>query len=124
MIPEVWDALRSRIAGDRRSSGNPELAAGHYMDVVYRQAPMDPQQLVALYKRLSDQRLGYLGSGKKSTFRLSPAAKANASEIKALLDEADYARKGLYVVSALVIIYLQKLEAEGPLTRPTLPPLL
>ncbi|MGP3690994.1 hypothetical protein ACTVZO_41070 [Streptomyces sp. IBSNAI002] len=123
MIPEVWDALRSRIASDRRSSGNPELAAGHYMDVVYREAPMDAQELVVLYKRLSDQRLGYLGSGKKSTFRLGPEAKANASEIKALLDEADYSRKGLYVVSALVIVHLQKLEAEGPLRKPELPPL-
>lgn len=123
LIPEVWDALRSRIASDRRSSGNPELAAGHYMDVVYRQAPMDAQELVVLYKRLSDQRLGYLGSGKKSTFRLGPEAKSNASEIKALLDEADYARKGVYVVSALVVLHLQKLEAEGPLRKPELPPL-
>lgn len=123
MIPEVWDALRSRIAGDRRSSGNPELAAGHYMDVVYREAPMNADGLVVLYKKLSDQRLGYLGSGKKSTFRLGPGAKTNASEIKALLDEADYARKGLYVVSALVILHLQKLDAEGPLTKPELPPL-
>ncbi|MCY0945003.1 MULTISPECIES: hypothetical protein [Streptomyces] len=123
LIPEVWDALRSRIASDRRSSGNPELAAGHYMDVVYRQASMDAQALVALYKKLSDQRLGYLGSGKKSTFRLGPEAKNNASEIKALLDEADYARKGLYVVSALVILHLQTLDAEGPLQRPELPPL-
>ncbi|MFD9377641.1 hypothetical protein ACFWBH_19205 [Streptomyces sp. NPDC059999] len=123
LIPEVWDALRSRIANDRRSSGNAELAAGHYMDVVYRQAPMDAQELVVLYKKLSDQRLGYLGSGKKSTFRLGPEAKAHASEIKALLDEADYARKGLYVVSALVILHLQTLEVEGPLRKPELPPL-
>ncbi|MFD3940969.1 hypothetical protein ACFWSF_39785 [Streptomyces sp. NPDC058611] len=123
LIPEVWDALRGRIARDRRSSSNAELAAGHYMDVVYRQAPMDAQALVALYKKLSDQRLGYLGSGKKSTFRLGPEAKANAFEIKALLDEADYARKGVYVVSALVILHLQTLEAEGPLLKPELPSL-
>lgn len=124
MIPEVWEALRSRIATDRRSSANPELAAGHYMDAVYRGAPMEAQALILLYKKLSDRCLGYLGSGKKSTFRLGPEAKANASQVKALLDEADYARKGLYVVSALVILHLQTLEAEGPLRRPQLPPLL
>ncbi|WP_159395767.1 hypothetical protein [Streptomyces sp. 3211] len=123
LIPEVWDALRGRIARDRRSSSNSELAAGHYMDVVYRQAPMDAYALVTLYKKLSDQRLGYLGSGKKSTFRLGPEAKSNAFEIKALLDEADYARKGVYVVSALVILHLQTLESEGPLLKPDLPSL-
>ena len=124
MVPEVWDALRARIAQDRRSAGNPELAAGHYMDVVFRNAPMDADALIDLYQKLSDQRMGYLGSGKKSTFRLGPVARANASEMKALLDEADYARKGLYVVSALVVQLLRKLDEEGPLLRPELPPLL
>jgi hypothetical protein len=124
MVPEVWDALRSRIAQDRRSAGNPELAAGHYMDVVFRNAPMDADALIDLYQKLSDQRMGYLGSGKKSTFRLGPIARANASEMKALLDEADYARKGLYVVSALVVQLLRKLDEEGSLLRPELPPLL
>jgi hypothetical protein len=94
------------------------------MDVVFRNAPMDADELIRLYQQLSDQRMGYLGSGRKSTFRLGPVARAHASELKAILDEADYARKGFYVVSALVVQLLKKLEDEGPLLRPELPPLV
>ncbi|MGW1991319.1 hypothetical protein [Embleya sp. NPDC001921] len=124
LLPDVWDALRARIAKDRRSAGNPDLAAGHYMDVVFRRAPVDVGELIRLYQKFSEQRMGYLGKGRKSTFRLSPAGLASAAEIKGLLDEADYARKGLYVVSALVVQLLRDLEAEGPLSRPQIPPMV
>ncbi|OEV12589.1 hypothetical protein [Streptomyces nanshensis] len=123
MIPQVWQMLRKRIATDRRSSENRELAVGHYMDVVFLDAPLDAGKLIKMYQDLSTRLMGRLGSGEKTTLRLSPGAAERAADIKELLDEADYSRKGLYVVSALAVRYLAELDEAGPLPQPELPSL-
>lgn len=123
MIPPIWSALREQIAADRRSSGNRELANGHYMNIVLRSAPLDMDEIYTLYEELSRKFRGQLPSGRKTTLRVSAEAAAKHYEVKELCDEADFARRGLFVHSALMLRFLTQLREAGPLPRLELPPL-
>ncbi len=123
MIPPLWDALRTQIGNDRRSSGNRELARGHYMNIVLLDAPMDVDAIVDQYEQLSARFRGALPKGDKTTLRLSPEADEKQRALKELCDEADFARKGLYVTSALMLSFLTRLREAGPLPPLKLPSL-
>lgn len=123
MIPPIWSALREQIGADRRSSGNRELANGHYMNIVLASAPLDMDEIYNLYEELSRKFRGQLPSGRKTTLRVSAEAAAKHYEVKQLCDEADFARRGLFVHSALMLRFLTQLRDAGPLPRLELPPL-
>ncbi|MFD9040898.1 hypothetical protein [Streptomyces bottropensis] len=123
LIPGLWTLLRNRMGRDRRSSGRPNLNLGHYLDAALRTAPLDQDELVAMADRIEEEQMG-LPKGKKTTLSLSPAAIQNIGSILELLEEVGYARKGKAVVSALVQQLLRSLEAEGPLPKPEMPPLI
>ncbi|MFE1522270.1 hypothetical protein ACFW9I_36845 [[Kitasatospora] papulosa] len=123
LIPGLWTLLRTRMGRDRRSSGRPNLNLGHYLDAAMRTAPLDQGELVALADRIEEEQMG-LPKGKKTTLSLSPAAIENVGAILEQLEEVGYARKGKAVVSALVQQMLRALEAEGPLPKPEMPPLV
>ncbi|MGW1496840.1 hypothetical protein [Streptomyces sp. NPDC002402] len=123
MIPQMWTALRTQIAADRRSSGNRELANGHYMNIVLCDAPLEIERIYELHEQLSSRFRGQLPKGKKTTLRVSPGAVAKHREVKELCDEEDFARRGLYIHSALMLNFLTRLREAGPLPKLELPSL-
>jgi hypothetical protein len=109
--------LKARVSADRKATGRQDLALGHYIDAVLKQAPLRQEALVALADNIQDELEG-LPKGKKSTLSLSPEGIAIFGTMLELLDAADYARKGKDVLSALVLQLLRDLQAEGPMPRP------
>ncbi|MET8676046.1 hypothetical protein ABZW18_00175 [Streptomyces sp. NPDC004647] len=121
IVPDVLRSLKTRVSRDRRTSRNPQLAIGHYLDAALRHAPQDIETQVAWAQKFLAERMGFVEAGVQSTYRIGPKAQAYSTELNLALQEADYARKGLYVVSASLTALLQALETEGELQRPTLP---
>ncbi|GAA0467320.1 hypothetical protein ACFQ2B_38535 [Streptomyces stramineus] len=116
--PEVLAALKARIAQDRRSSGNGGLAFGHYLDAALRHTPTNVDEQIAWAQQFLDDRMAYVEKGKQSTYRVGRQAHALMSSLHQELQEADYGRRGLYVISAALERLLQALNAEGELQRP------
>jgi hypothetical protein len=121
IVPDVLATLKKRVARDRRTSGNSQLAIGHYLDAALRHAPSTIDEQVASAQAFLTERMGFVEAGLQSTYRIGPDAQAFASELNLALQEANYGRKGVYVVSAAVIELLRALEAEGDLQRPAQP---
>ncbi|MFC4516415.1 MULTISPECIES: hypothetical protein [Streptomyces] len=111
-------SLKSRVARDRRSSGNGGLALGHYLDAALRHAPTEVSEQIAWAQQFLDDRMAYVEKGRQSTYRVGPEAHALMSTLHQELQEADYGRRGLYVVSASIERLIQALDAEGDLQRP------
>jgi hypothetical protein len=122
IVPDVLNALKARLAADRRTSGNPKLAVGHYLDAALRHAPTDVTQQITTAQSFLAQRMGIVDSGRQSTYRIGPQARTLATTLNAALQEADHGRKGIFVVSACIQTLLNALETEGPLHHPTPPP--
>ncbi|MCD9146006.1 hypothetical protein [Streptomyces albireticuli] len=116
--PEILAALKARIAQDRRSSGNGGLAFGHYLDAALRHAPTNVDEQIVWAQQFLDDRMAYVEKGKQSTYRVGRQAHALMSSLHQELQEADYGRRGLYVVSAALERLLIALNAEGELRRP------
>ncbi|MEU2855653.1 hypothetical protein [Streptomyces syringium] len=116
--PEILAALKARIARDRRSSGNGGLAFGHYLDAALRHAPTSVDEQIVWAQQFLDDRMAYVEKGKQSTYRVGRQAHALMSSLHQELQEADYGRRGLYVVSAALERLLHALNAEGELRRP------
>ena len=98
--PEVLADLKERLKSDRRTSGNPMLRQGHYLDAALRHIPEDVHSQIEMAQAFLDDRMGVVEAGKQSTFRVGPVAYALVSTLNQGLQEADYGRRGLYVVSA------------------------
>ncbi|WP_236655641.1 hypothetical protein [Streptacidiphilus carbonis] len=120
IVPEILTAVKARLAADRRSSGNAKLAVGHYLDAALRNAPAEVGDQVASAQAFLTQRMGVVDSGRQSTYRVGPQARALATSLNAALQEADHARKGIFVVSAALESLLASLETEGELPSPSL----
>ncbi|MFI1259150.1 hypothetical protein ACH4U6_36190 [Streptomyces netropsis] len=116
--PEILAALKARIARDRRSSGNGGLAFGHYLDAALRHVPTSVDEQIVWAQQFLDDRMAYVEKGKQSTYRVGRQAHALMSSLHQELQEADYGRRGLYVVSAALERLLHALNAEGELRRP------
>ncbi|WP_223279787.1 hypothetical protein [Streptomyces sp. SDr-06] len=116
--PEVLADLKERLKADRRTSGNTMLGQGHYMDAALRHIPEDVEAQIEMAQAFLDDRMGVVGAGRQSTFRVGPVAYALISTLNQGLQEADYGRRGLYVISAALENFLQALDAEGELQRP------
>ncbi|MFD7017677.1 hypothetical protein [Streptomyces sp. NPDC059928] len=116
--PEVLAELKERLKTDRRTSGNPMLSQGHYLDAALRHIPEDVPSQIAMAQAFLDDRMGVVDAGKQSTFRVGPEAYALVSSLNQGLQEADYGRRGLYVVSAALELLMQAMDAEGELGRP------
>lgn len=116
--PEVLADLKERLKTDRRTSGNTMLGQGHYLDAALRHIPEDVDSQIEMAQAFLDDRMGVVGAGKQSTYRVGPLAYALVSTLNQGLQEADYGRRGLYVVSAALENLLQALDAEGELQRP------
>ncbi|KOU33944.1 hypothetical protein [Streptomyces sp. WM6378] len=110
--------LKERLKSDRRTSGNTMLGQGHYLDAALRHIPEDVDSQIEMAQAFLDDRMGVVEAGKQSTYRVGPLAHALVSTLNQGLQEADYGRRGLYVVSAALESLLQALDAEGELQRP------
>ncbi|RII06911.1 hypothetical protein DSC45_35030 [Streptomyces sp. YIM 130001] len=124
MVPQMWQHLLNRISEDRKSSGNRELARGHYMDIVMLEAPLDIDYFRESYGELVKRFGGQLPKGGKTTIRLSPEGAEKHRAIKDVCDAEGFSRKGLFIHSALLLGFLAKLKDAGELPMEELPPLL
>ncbi|MFI6644765.1 hypothetical protein [Streptomyces sp. NPDC050504] len=116
--PEVLELLKDRIKADRRSSRNAVLSKGHYLDAALRHVPDDIDELIALAHDFQNERMGYVEAGTQSTYRVGEHAFALVSNLNQALQEVDYGRRGLYVVSAALERFLHAMALEGELHRP------
>jgi hypothetical protein len=121
IVPDVLAQLKTRINADRRSTGNVKLAISHYLDAALRHASTDVDEQVALAQEFLTIRMGMVEAGKQSTYRVGPQASAWVADLNVGLQEADYGRKGIYVVSASIQSFLGALDDAGSLHRPDLP---
>ncbi len=118
LLPDVMSALKARVAADRRSVRSTELSIGHYLDAALRLGPKSIDGQIAWAQELLESRDGFTDRGAKSSYRVGPESFEIVSNLKGELDMAKYGRKGLVVVSAIACRFLERLAAEGPLTRP------
>ncbi len=121
IMPDVLAVLKARVIVDRRSTGNQKLAISHYLDAALRQAPSEVEQQIAMAQDFLTARMGMVEAGRQSTYRVGPQASALVADMNVGLQEADYGRKGIYVVSASIESFLVAMDAAGELKRPELP---
>ncbi|OIV39132.1 hypothetical protein BIV57_02030 [Mangrovactinospora gilvigrisea] len=112
----VKAALKARVLADRRSSGIRFLAEGHYMDAALRALPDDPQAWVAMAKAFQAERFADPEIGKQTTYRVGPVAYELLANLNQAMQELNYGRRGLYVLSAAMERLLQEMDKDGPLT--------
>ncbi|WP_438297544.1 hypothetical protein [Streptomyces sp. HUAS TT7] len=122
IAPDVLARLKHRVNADRRHTGNANLAIGHYVDAALRHMPQQVSELIALAEDFGARQLWDAEKTQPSTYRVGETAYALASGLKVVLQEADYGRRGTQVVSAGIQVFLDVLDAHGPLTRPVPPP--
>ncbi|MFD7031423.1 hypothetical protein ACFWAR_25690 [Streptomyces sp. NPDC059917] len=118
IAPDVLARLKTRVNRDRRTTGNPHLAIGHYVDAALRHMPGDVGALIAMAEEFGTGQLWDQERTQPSTYRVGRRAYALASGMKMQLQEADFGRRGTQVVSAGIETFLDALETEGPLRRP------
>lgn len=118
ITPDVLADLKSRINADRRTTGNSQLAIGHYLDAALRSAPDDVDELIAMAQDFAGERIWDTDKTQPSSYRVGRQAFELVSTLNVTLQERDFGRRGTLVVSALVERYLQALQADGALQRP------
>ncbi|MFI9081466.1 hypothetical protein ACIGW8_34235 [Streptomyces sioyaensis] len=116
--PETLDRLKERLKADRRTSGNVMLGQSHYLDAALRNMPVAVETQIAMADDFLNDRMGIVAPGKQSTYRMGTAAFAFISTLNQVLQEADYGRRGLYIVSAALERLLDDLDKEGDLPPP------
>ncbi|MFI9778601.1 hypothetical protein ACIHCV_28470 [Streptomyces sp. NPDC051956] len=118
IAPDVLARLKERLNADRMSSGNRQLALGHYLDAALRHVSGDVPQWIDQATDFATERLWDSESTQPSSYRVGSVAHAWVSGLSNALQSADFGRKGTLVISAQVELYLDALESEGPLVRP------
>ncbi|MFD9541378.1 hypothetical protein [Streptomyces sp. NPDC060022] len=118
ITPEVLSRLRERVNVDRRTTGNFNLAIGHYVDAALRHIPPSVGDQIAIAEAFGESQLWDTEKTQPSTYRVGEKAYGIASNLKLTLQEADFGRRGTQVVSAAIERFLDVLETEGPLNRP------
>ncbi|WP_326779428.1 hypothetical protein [Streptomyces sp. NBC_01445] len=118
IAPDVLARLKERLSADRMSSGNRQLAIGHYLDAALRHVSGDVPQWIDRATDFATERLWDSESTQPSSYRVGSVAHAWVSGLSNALQSADFGRKGTLVISAQVELYLDALESEGPLVRP------
>lgn len=118
IAPDVLHRLKERLNADRRTTGNPGLAIGHYVDAALRHAPPSVEEQIEMAAAFSESQLWDKEKTQPSTYRIGRQAHEFASTLKLNLQEADFGRRGTQVMSAVIERFLDALNAEGPLQRP------
>ncbi|MBM9624479.1 hypothetical protein JE024_38670 (plasmid) [Streptomyces zhihengii] len=116
--PEVLGNLKERLNADRRSTGNSGLALGHYVDAALRHLPKAVEDQIEMAAAFEAKQLWDQERTQPSNYRVGESAYLLMSTLKLALQEADFGRRGTYVVSAAIERLLASLAAEGPLRRP------
>ncbi|MFE6895194.1 hypothetical protein [Streptomyces sp. NPDC057694] len=118
LAPDVLVRLKQRLHDDRLSSGNRQLAIGHYLDAALRNVTGNVDRWIDQATDFATERLWESEATQPSSYRIGRTAHAWVSALNGELQQADFGRKGTLVVSAHVEAYLDALENEGPLQRP------
>ncbi|MGW8953918.1 hypothetical protein [Streptomyces sp. NPDC055709] len=118
IAPDVLARLKGRVNADRRTTGNSNLAIGHYVDAALRHMPTEIDELITMAEEFEAQQLWDTERTQPSTYRVGEKAYAFMSGLKMMLHEAHYGRRGTQVASAGVEMFLDALDAQGPLGRP------
>jgi hypothetical protein len=115
LVPDVTRRLQNRADADGLSSGRSRLGPGHYFDAAIRRLPDDPAELAALANSwLIEVWDGEHARGENAQFSVSPDVHAKLSGLRRSLRDF---RHGMVidVVSAAADVFLDRLDAEGPL---------
>ncbi|MEV8320896.1 hypothetical protein AB0Q95_42770 [Streptomyces sp. NPDC059900] len=118
IAPDILALLKERVNTDRRTSGNPQLAIGHYLDAALRLVPGEVSELIDMATEFAMERIWDTEKTQPSTYRVGPDSYEWVANLNLALQEADFGRKGTQVISAVVQRYLDMLDSEGPLQRP------
>ncbi|MFF7234604.1 hypothetical protein [Streptomyces sioyaensis] len=94
------------------------LGQSHYLDAALRDMPQQVDTQIVMAADFLDDRMGIVAPGKQSTYRVGTSAYAFISTLNQVLQEADYGRRGLYIVSAALERLLDDLDKEGELPPP------
>jgi hypothetical protein len=115
LVPDVKRRLELRLARDKRSSDNRRLAQGHYVNAAILQLPDSVEQQLQMVRTFIIARVGCTPPGRQSTYRVSWMAWQTVRDLDIELTSA--AKRGLvvFLFSAAVEDFLERLDNEGPL---------
>jgi hypothetical protein len=122
LVPDVKKRLEARLAKDKQSSDNRRLAQGHYVDAAMCQLPGTMEERLRMIREFLVARGGYTAPGKPSNYRVSQAVWQVARKLDTEITAA--AKRGLvvFLFSAVVERFLDRLDSEGPLELYGSPP--
>jgi hypothetical protein len=115
MVPDVKRRLELRVDRDKRSSDNRRLAQGHYVNAAVLQLPDSVEHRLNMVRTFITVRVGCTPPGRQATYRVSRQAWETVRDLD--MDLTVAARRGLvvYLFSAIIENFLDKLDAEGPM---------
>jgi hypothetical protein len=115
LLPDVKRRLELRLTRDKRSSDNRRLAQSHYVNAAVLQMPDSVEQRLEIVRTFVTARAGYTPPGRQSTYRVSRSAWQTVRDLD--MDLTSAAKRGLvvFLFSASVEEFLERLDDEGPL---------
>ncbi|WP_331766871.1 hypothetical protein [Embleya sp. NBC_00896] len=118
LLPDVKSRLGKRLTADKRSSQNRRLALGHYLNAALLELPEDNDEQIEMIRSFLRARGGITDPSQSSSYRVSPAVYELARDLDTELTATEKRGLVVYLFSAAVELFLERLDAEGPLGRP------
>jgi hypothetical protein len=120
LLPDVKSRLGRRLTADKRSSQNRRLALGHYLNAALLELPEDNEEQIEMIRSFLRARGGITDPSQSSSYRVSPAVYELARDLDTELTATEKRGLVVYLFSAAVELFLDRLDAEGALARPDL----
>ncbi|MET7299993.1 hypothetical protein [Embleya sp. NPDC005575] len=118
LLPDVKARLGKRLTADKRSSQNRRLALGHYLNAALLELPEDNDEQIEMIRSFLRARGGITDPSQSSSYRVSPAVYELARDLDTELTATEKRGLVVYLFSAAVELFLERLDAEGALGRP------
>ncbi|MFI6977450.1 hypothetical protein ACIBSV_02550 [Embleya sp. NPDC050154] len=118
LLPDVKARLGKRLTADKRSSQNRRLALGHYLNAALLELPDDNDEQIEMIRSFLRARGGITDPSQSSSYRVSPAVYELARDLDTELTATEKRGLVVYLFSAAVELFLERLDAEGALGRP------
>ncbi|MYS87434.1 hypothetical protein [Embleya scabrispora] len=118
LLPDVKARLGKRLTADKRSSQNRRLALGHYLNAALLELPEDNDEQIEMIRSFLRARGGITDPSQSSSYRVSPAVYDLARDLDTELTATEKRGLVVYLFSAAVELFLERLDAEGALGRP------
>jgi hypothetical protein len=118
LLPDVKSRLGRRLTADKRSSQNRRLALGHYLNAALLELPEDNEEQIEMIRSFLRARGGITDPSQSSSYRVSPAVYELARDLDTELTATEKRGLVVYLFSAAVELFLDRLDTEGALARP------